>query len=171
MENGIYSLGLVGKRFDSFVRGQNEQIDFSATRLEFHLLHHRKTIHIFLCRLRGVGTSRVSLPRPRAGYVLSPRGIFSRLLLALTNPAAVNDDVTFISNAINFDSTEVKFAEVHGGASRFTLILSTRTRRSSGSSRVLRPRPRKKFGPHRFSCLTGLAAAINSKPYRRGRTV
>ncbi len=36
---------------------------------------------------------------------------FRGLLLALANPAAVNDDVTFISNAINFDSTEVKFAE------------------------------------------------------------
>jgi hypothetical protein len=39
---------------------------------------------------------------------------FRRLLLALANPAAVDDDVTFIVNAINFDSTEVKFAEVHG---------------------------------------------------------
>ena len=33
---------------------------------------------------------------------------FRELLLALANPAAVNDDVTFIGNAINFDSTEVK---------------------------------------------------------------
>ncbi len=41
---------------------------------------------------------------------------FRRLFLALANPAAVNDDVTLIGNAINFGSTEVKFAEVHGGA-------------------------------------------------------
>jgi hypothetical protein len=39
---------------------------------------------------------------------------FRGLLLALANPAAVNNDVTFISNAINFDSTEMKFAEIHG---------------------------------------------------------
>jgi hypothetical protein len=53
---------------------------------------------------------------------------FRGLLLALANPAAVNDDVTFIGNAINFDSTKVKFAEVRGGAPRFTLILYARTR-------------------------------------------
>src|SRR5216684_5721758 len=37
-----------------------------------------EAIHIFPCRLRGVGTSRVSLPRPRPGYVRTLRGIFSR---------------------------------------------------------------------------------------------
>src|SRR5246127_3340524 len=42
MENGICSLGLVGKCLDSFLRGQNQQSDFSAARLEFHLVHHRK---------------------------------------------------------------------------------------------------------------------------------
>ena len=46
---------------------------------------------------------------------------FRGLFLALANPAAVNDDVTFINNAINFDSTEVKFAEVHGGDPHFVL--------------------------------------------------
>jgi hypothetical protein len=42
VENGICSFGLVGKCLDSFVRGQNQQLDFSAARLEFHLVHHRK---------------------------------------------------------------------------------------------------------------------------------
>src|SRR5258708_17192700 len=56
---------------------------------------------------------------------------FRGLLLALANPAAVNHDVTFIGNAINFDSTEVKFAEVHRESPRFRLILSLRTRRGS----------------------------------------
>jgi hypothetical protein len=46
---------------------------------------------------------------------------FRELLLALANPAAVNDNVTFIGNAINFDSTEVKFAEVHDRDPCFTL--------------------------------------------------
>jgi hypothetical protein len=54
---------------------------------------------------------------------------FRGLLLTLANPAAVNDDVTFISNAINFDSTEVKFAEVQGGTPRLTLFSPTRIRR------------------------------------------
>jgi hypothetical protein len=30
VENGICSLGLVGKRLDGFVRGQNQQINFSV---------------------------------------------------------------------------------------------------------------------------------------------
>jgi hypothetical protein len=42
VENGVCSLGLVGQCVDSFVRGQNQQIDFSTARLEFHLFHHRK---------------------------------------------------------------------------------------------------------------------------------
>jgi hypothetical protein len=58
-----------------------------------------------------------------------PAESFRGLLLALANPASINDDVTFIRNAFNFDSTEVKFAEVHGGTPRFTLILSAPTRR------------------------------------------
>ncbi len=48
---------------------------------------------------------------------------FRGLLLALANPAAVNDDVTFIGNAINFDSTEVKFAEVSRLVPSFCLDL------------------------------------------------
>jgi hypothetical protein len=39
--------------------------------------------------------------------------LFREFLLALADLATVNDDVTFISSAINFDSTEMKFAEIH----------------------------------------------------------
>jgi len=85
---------------------------------------------------------------------------FRGLFLALANPAAVNDDVTFIGNAINFDFAEVKFAEVYGWLSpRFTSIISTRTA-VARSSRVLCSRPRERFGSHRFLYLAGLAAAI-----------
>src|ERR1700732_2692443 len=131
VENGICSIGLVGKRLDSFVRGQNQQSDFSAARLEFHLVHHRK---------RSISSRADYEPFALPGYLFLDRDrgmsellaeFFRRLLLALANPAAVNDDVTFISSAINFDSTVVKFAEVHGKAPRFTLILSTRTGRGS----------------------------------------
>src|ERR1700694_4581352 len=128
VENGICSLGFVGKRLDGFVRRQNQQIDFSAARLEFHLVHHRK---------RSVSSRADYEALALPGYLFLDRDrgmsellaeFFRGLLLALANPAAVNDDVTFIGNAINFDSTEVKFAEVHGGAPRFTLIPSARTR-------------------------------------------
>src|SRR6266851_8721307 len=128
MENGICSLGLVGKCLDSFLRGQNQQIDFSAARFEFHLVHHRKR-SISSC------ANHEALAIPGYLFLDRDRGMsellaksFRRLLLALANPAAVDDEVTFIGNAINFDSTEVKFAEVHGEAPRFTLILSARTR-------------------------------------------
>src|SRR6266851_5210111 len=131
VENGICSLGLDGKCLDSFVRGQNQQIDFSAARLEFHLVHHRK-------RSVSSRADYEALALPGYLFLDRDRGMsellaesFRGLLLALANPAAVNDDVTFIGNAINFDSTEVKFAEVHGGAPRFTLIVSARTRRGS----------------------------------------
>jgi hypothetical protein len=119
VENGICSLGLVGKRLDSFVRGQNQQSDFSPARLEFHLVHHRK---------RSISSRADYEALALPGYFFLDRDwgmsellpeSFRELFLALANPAAVNDDVTFISNAINFDSTEVKFAEVHGKALRF----------------------------------------------------
>ena len=42
VENGICSLGFGGKRLDGFIRRQNQQVDSSAVRLEFHLVHHRK---------------------------------------------------------------------------------------------------------------------------------
>src|SRR6266851_7148338 len=128
MENGICSLGLVGKCLDSFLRGQNQQSDFSATRLKFHLVHHRK-------RSISSRANHEALAIPGYLFLDRDRGMsellaesFRGLLLALANPASVNDEVTFIGNAINFDSTEVKFAEVHGGDPRFTLIISTRTR-------------------------------------------
>src|SRR5579864_3715569 len=131
MENGICSLGLVGKRLDSFLRGQDQQIDLSTARLEFHLVHHRK-------RSISSGADYEALALPGYLFLDRNRGMsellaesFRGLLPALANPAAVNDDLTFIGNAINFDSTEVKFAEVHGGAPRFTLIISTRTRSGS----------------------------------------
>jgi hypothetical protein len=121
MENGICSLGLVGKRLDSFLRGQDQQIDLSTARLEFHLVHHRK-------RSISSRADYEALALPGYLFLDRNRGMsellaesFRGLLLALANPAAVNDDVTFIGNAINFDSTEVKFAEVHSRALRFTL--------------------------------------------------
>src|SRR5882724_3084074 len=131
MENGICSLGLVGKRLDSFVRGQNQQSDFSAARLEFHLVHHRK---------RSISSRADYEALALPGYLFFDRDrgmseflaeFFRGLLLTLANPAAVNDDVTFIGNAINFDSTEVKFAEVHGGDFPFHVnsVLADRTRR------------------------------------------
>jgi hypothetical protein len=108
VENGICSLGLVGKCLDSFFRGQNQQIDFSAARLEFHLVHHRK---------RSISSRAYYEASALPGYLFfnRDRGVsellaesFRGLLFARANPAAVNDDVTFMGNAINFDSTEVK---------------------------------------------------------------
>jgi hypothetical protein len=68
VENGVCSLGLVGQCLDRFVRGQNQQIDFSTARLEFHLFHHRKRSisaradyealalpGYFLCQHQGLG--------------------------------------------------------------------------------------------------------------------
>src|SRR6266478_2497771 len=121
VENGICSLGLDGKCLDSFVRGQNQQIDFSAARLEFHLVHHRK---------RSISSRADYEALALPGYLFLDRDrgtsellaeFFRGLLLALANSAAVNDDVTFIGNVIDFDSTEVKFAEVHGGTPRLIL--------------------------------------------------
>ena len=121
VENGICSLGLVGKCLDSFLRGQNQQSDFSAARFEFHLVHHRK-------RSISSRADYEALALPGYLFLDRDRGVsellaesFRGLLLALANPATVNDDVTFINNAINFYSTEVKFAEVHGGNLCFTL--------------------------------------------------
>src|SRR5216683_540718 len=121
MENGICSLGLVGKCLDSFLRGQNQQSDFSAARFEFHLVHHRK-------RSISSRANHEALAIPGYLFLDRDRGMsellaksFRGLLLALANPASVNDDVTFIGNAINFDFTEVKFAEVHDGNPCFTL--------------------------------------------------
>src|SRR6266404_7220944 len=129
VENGICSLGLVGKRLDSFVCGQNQQSDFSAARLEFHLVHHRKRSISSRADYEALAfPGYLFLDRERSMSELLAE-FFRGLLLALANPAAVNDDVTFIGNAIDFDSTEVKFAEVHKRRLPvFTLILSARTR-------------------------------------------
>jgi hypothetical protein len=54
------------------------------------------------------------------------------LLLALANPALVNDDVMFIGDAINFNSTELKFAKLQGRISaspRFYPLAPGSTRR------------------------------------------
>jgi hypothetical protein len=113
VENGVCSLGLVGQCVDSFVRGQNQQIDFSTARLEFHLFHHRK-------RSISSRTNYEALALPGYFFLDRNRGmsellaeLFREFLLALADLATVNDDVTFISSAINFDSTEMKFAEIH----------------------------------------------------------
>jgi hypothetical protein len=37
-------LALLRERFDSFVRKENQQIDFSAARLEFHLVVPERSI-------------------------------------------------------------------------------------------------------------------------------
>ena len=119
VKNGICCLGLVGKRLDRFVRGQNQQIDSSPAGLEFYLLHHGK-------RSISSGAEYEALALPGYRFLDRDRGMsellaesFRGLLLAPANPAAVNDDVTFISNAINFNCTEVKLGEVHGRALRF----------------------------------------------------
>jgi hypothetical protein len=160
VENGICSFGFLGKRLDSLVRGQNQQFDFSASRLEFHFVHHRK---------RSISSRADYEAFALPGYLFRNRDrgmsellaeFFRGLFLALANPAAVNDDVTFIGNAINLDSTEVKFAEVHGGVPRFTLILSARTRRGS-EVRGCRARGLcRSSAPRRFSSLAGPATAI-----------
>src|SRR5712692_216839 len=112
VENGICSLGFVGKRFDGLVGRQNQQVDFSAARLEFHLVHHRKRSISSRADYEALAfPGYLFLDRERSMSELLAE-FFRGLLLALANPAAVNDDVTFIGNVIDFDSTEVKFAEV-----------------------------------------------------------
>jgi hypothetical protein len=129
VENGICSPGLVGKFLDSFVRGQNQQNDFSAARLDFLLVHHRE-------RPISSRANHEALAIPGYLFLDRERGMsellaesFRGFLLALANRAVVNDYVTFVRNAINFDSTEVKFAEVYGGEFRLTLFFPVRIRR------------------------------------------
>ncbi len=97
MENGICSLGLDGKCLDSFVRGQNQQIDFSAARLEFHLVHHRK-------RSISSRADYEALALPGYLFLDRDRGMsellaefFRGLLLALANPAAVKELSRYLS--------------------------------------------------------------------------
>jgi len=89
--------GLDGKCLDSFVRGQNQQIDFSAARLEFHLVHHRK---------RSISSRADYEALALPGYLFLDRDrgtsellaeFFRGLLLALANPAAVKELSRYLS--------------------------------------------------------------------------
>jgi hypothetical protein len=88
---------LDGKCLDSFVRGQNQQIDFSAARLEFHLVHHRK---------RSISSRADYEALALPGYLFLDRDrgtselfaeFFRGLLLALANPAAVKELSRYLS--------------------------------------------------------------------------
>src|SRR6266851_9782293 len=117
VENGVGVVGILGKRLHGLVGRQNQQIDFSAARFTFHLVHHRK---------RSISSGADYEASALPGHLLLNRDrsvpellaeFLGGLLLALANLAAVDDHVIFEGDTVDFDRTEVKFAEVHGGAS------------------------------------------------------
>jgi hypothetical protein len=146
VENGICSLGLDGKCLDSFVRGQNQQIDFSAARLEFHLVHHRK---------RSISSRADYEALALPGYLFLDRDrgtselfaeFFRGLLLALANPAAVKELSRYLSflaillhgGFFSFSSRRFDRARVAPTSISTAFSLAARLRRRSyGTPRVL----------------------------------
>ncbi len=101
MENGICFLRFLDKCLESLVGRKNQQFNFSAPSLAFHLVHHRK-------RFISSRADYEALALP--GYLLLERyrGVsellaeFLRgLLPALANLAAVDNHIMFVTNAIN----------------------------------------------------------------------
>src|SRR5713101_4926850 len=103
MQNGICFLRFLDKCLESLVGRENQQFNFSAPSLAFHLGHHRKRAISSRADYEALALpGHLLLDRYRA-CVRTPRGISSSAFPALANLAAVDNHIMFETNAINFD--------------------------------------------------------------------
>jgi hypothetical protein len=113
MKNCIGVLGLSLQHFDSFGGGQDKQFDLLARGVALDFPHYGQS---------AVGTAADDeLPAfPRNLFFYRERRVaklllkfLGWLLLALTNFAAVNDNIVFVNGAVDLDGAERKAVEMH----------------------------------------------------------
>jgi hypothetical protein len=93
--------------------GKNEQFDLALFRFPLHVLHHWQTTMGTCAHNKATAFPRYVLLDGKGSVRELIAEFLGRLLVALTNLPAIDNDVVLIDDVINLEGTKAKVTKLH----------------------------------------------------------